>query len=72
MAWVNLNAFVANLEATGIWGTSAGKGPELLRAAFESKQQKHGSVIQTLWPLQSRFQLLSYDLCDTDSENEKL
>jgi hypothetical protein len=73
--WVNLNAFMANLFATGIWGTSQGKALEILREAFESKKPKEtwerdcntmAAAQWIFWQGQPLFKLVIYDYPEED------
>ncbi len=73
--WINLNAFMANLFATGIWGSSPGKAPEMLREAFESKKPKElweydcnvmAAAQWILWYGQTLFKLITYDYLEED------
>ncbi len=67
--WVNINAFMANLFATGVWGVSPGLSLMVLRCAFEAKSEdtweRHCDTMAAaqwiLWNGQALFKLIIYD-----------
>ncbi|KAH8898656.1 hypothetical protein GQ53DRAFT_836754 [Thozetella sp. PMI_491] len=77
--WINLNAFMANLFATGIWGDSLGKAVEMLREAFESQIPEEvwerdcntmAAAQWILWHGQSIFKLVIYDYFEIDASEK--
>ncbi|KAK1762555.1 hypothetical protein QBC33DRAFT_461266, partial [Phialemonium atrogriseum] len=69
-AWVNINAFKANLFATGVWGTSPGQSLKTLCDAFETKKPEEAwerdckvmaAAQWILWHGQTLFKLIIYD-----------
>lgn len=77
--WVNLNAFMANLFSTGIWGSSPGKALEMLREAFESETPEQvwerdcnimAAAQWILWHGQTLFKLVMFDHHEGDTKDE--
>jgi hypothetical protein len=67
---VNINAFKANLFATGVWGTSPGQSIKMLCDAFETRKPEEAwerdckvmaAAQWILWHGQTLFKLIIYD-----------
>jgi hypothetical protein len=77
--WVNLNAFMANLFATGVMGNSPGKSIETLRVAFEWKKPEEtwerdcntmAAAQWIIWHGQTLFKLVIYDSPKENGERD--